>query len=242
MLFRFGARGLLTVGLVASIALAATDPVGDTLEGIEPPVDAVDVQLYWGPGELTCALAFYPIPPVDPFDLSIIIDLDLDQSPLTGRSSHIGDVWFEDVPPLGADYSMYLFGGNFVLLTRTIDGVEQEVAFVQGYSEWPVVSFSLPRTLFDESFSGNCIDYTVVTATWSGMSDRVPNTAQPLSACAPDFNNDGLIDDDDVAFLVACRTGPTILNNVPACAIADLDADGDIDQDDFGHFQRQRIH
>jgi len=241
MLLCAGARGLLIVGLITTVSLGVTDPVGDTVEFVDPPVDMVRADLDWGPGELAGTIEFYPTPVIDG-ELLVIVNLDLDQDPLTGRTSHIADFWLDDVPPLGADYTVYIFQEGILLLTRIQDGIEQDVLFGQAYTVWPEVSFSLPREVFDPSFTDNCLNYTVVAGTFGGFSDRIPNSATPLDACAPDFNEDGVIDDEDVAFMADCRTGPAIPNTVPACMKADLDSDGDIDQDDFGIFQRQRVH
>ena len=66
-----------------------------------------------------------------------------------------------------------------------------------------------------------------------------------------DFDQDCLVDQDDLAIFKACWTGPNAPydpNHLPVgCALApdaqghiaaDLDHDGDVDQDDFGIFQR----
>ncbi len=76
--------------------------------------------------------------------------------------------------------------------------------------------------------------------------------ATPIPVCAwADFNGSGSVDGDDLALLAACRTGPAVpydAGNLPgACSLvpdqggviaADADRDGDVDQDDFGAFQR----
>lgn len=59
------------------------------------------------------------------------------------------------------------------------------------------------------------------------------NTAPPT-----DFDGDCDVDSFDVSHLTACLSGPQVEQVVPACQTADLDQDGDIDQDDFGIVQR----
>jgi len=53
-----------------------------------------------------------------------------------------------------------------------------------------------------------------------------------------DFDDDGDVDEDDLAVFAACRSGPAIPQLDPACAAARLDDDDDVDLDDFGLFQR----
>ena len=66
-----------------------------------------------------------------------------------------------------------------------------------------------------------------------------------------DFDRNGVVDDEDVELMANCRTGPMVPYDVealpPNCTLtpdcngflsADLDRDGDVDQDDFGYLQR----
>ena len=66
-----------------------------------------------------------------------------------------------------------------------------------------------------------------------------------------DFNQDGLVDQNDLVVFKECSTGPGVSyhpNHLPpGCTLtpdaqgriaADLDNDGDVDQGDFGIFQR----
>ncbi len=58
----------------------------------------------------------------------------------------------------------------------------------------------------------------------------------------PDFDCDGDVDLDDLAFLVRCIAGPDVTTPPPTCtpeefALADLDDDGDVDLGDFALFQ-----
>lgn len=54
----------------------------------------------------------------------------------------------------------------------------------------------------------------------------------------PDFIVDGFVDSSDRQFLLDCIRGPELPLSGPACNQADLDLDGDVDQTDFGIFQR----
>jgi hypothetical protein len=52
-----------------------------------------------------------------------------------------------------------------------------------------------------------------------------------------DLDHDGHTDREDLDRLDACSSGPAIPYDDPACAEADLDGDGDVDQSDFGLLQ-----
>lgn len=52
-----------------------------------------------------------------------------------------------------------------------------------------------------------------------------------------DFDQDDDVDAADRDHLVTCSSGPAIPQNLVACLDADLDADTDVDQTDFGWFQ-----
>lgn len=58
-----------------------------------------------------------------------------------------------------------------------------------------------------------------------------------------DFNTDCHIDEADLAILAACRSAPGLPHNgTSQCQLADLDQDGDVDQSDFGLFQRRYLN
>jgi hypothetical protein len=52
-----------------------------------------------------------------------------------------------------------------------------------------------------------------------------------------DFNGDGQVNLNDLPLLQACVSGPAV-PLATGCAGRDLDRDGDVDQNDFGIFQR----
>ncbi len=54
----------------------------------------------------------------------------------------------------------------------------------------------------------------------------------------PDFDQNGMVDHTDLELLLGCVTGPAVGPPTSACEQADLDSDMDVDQLDFGLFQR----
>jgi hypothetical protein len=52
-----------------------------------------------------------------------------------------------------------------------------------------------------------------------------------------DFEGDGDVSPDEVAFFMLCVSGPAI-PHLPGCEPADTDSDGDVDMTDFGRVQR----
>ncbi|HOB76105.1 MAG TPA: hypothetical protein PKG54_16445 [Phycisphaerae bacterium] len=54
----------------------------------------------------------------------------------------------------------------------------------------------------------------------------------------PDLDRDTDVDGLDLELFLDCETGPAVPQDDPACRSADFDGDGDVDQDDFGIFQR----
>lgn len=72
----------------------------------------------------------------------------------------------------------------------------------------------------------------------SGMTPEIDAIARVAPRVLPDFDCDSDVDQDDLAFLVECVTGPGMGPPVPGCERADLDRDGDVDQVDFAILQR----
>ena len=73
-------------------------------------------------------------------------------------------------------------------------------------------------------------------------SGTVTGALVDAQGCPPsipgDFNHNGAVDAEDLMHLKTCTLGPAVPQLVPECANARLDADDDVDQDDFGIFQR----
>ncbi len=65
--------------------------------------------------------------------------------------------------------------------------------------------------------------------------DGVGFSPRPIRS---DFDRDGDVDVDDIAFFDDCSTGPAIGPIATGCEPADLDGDGDVDQSDFAGVQR----
>ncbi len=70
----------------------------------------------------------------------------------------------------------------------------------------------------------------------------VPGATVDANGCPEvipgDFNRDGDVDADDLDQLEVCASGPGMSQTGEACAKAKLDGDEDVDQTDFGLFQR----
>ena len=68
-----------------------------------------------------------------------------------------------------------------------------------------------------------------------------PDTAVDANGCPPtipgDFDEDGDVDNGDIALFEFCGSGPSV-PAIVLCQDMDLDMDGDVDQDDFGIVQR----
>jgi hypothetical protein len=118
----------------------------------------------------------------------------------------------------------YQIGGEDVLTQRlrldlrtNAGPVEHfDSGYVAGGSEFPALDITVGAN--DQV----CVDTAV----------RV--TAKP----AGDFNLDGAVDRNDLAWFQACVTGMGFVHPDPACRTADLDDDGDVDQMDFAALQR----
>ncbi len=113
--------------------------------------------------------------------------------------------------------------GTTVRVSRTAAGAQSA-----GISGYPAISAGGHAVAFD-SFADD-----LVAGDENKRVDIFVRDARPVC----DFDDDGDVDADDVAYLRACRSGPAVPQPDPACAAARLDADDDVDQDDFGIFQR----
>lgn len=66
------------------------------------------------------------------------------------------------------------------------------------------------------------VEFRSITVAWSAGGD---------------LDDNGEVNTADVALFIVCRTGPHIPLSDSACAPADLDCDGDVDQSDYGLLQ-----
>ena len=65
------------------------------------------------------------------------------------------------------------------------------------------------------------------------------NVVVSVSSPAPDFDNDGDVDQFDLGYMLACAGGAGLpIHGFPGCETTDLDGDDDVDMDDFAKFQR----
>jgi hypothetical protein len=71
----------------------------------------------------------------------------------------------------------------------------------------------------------------------SGVTPEIDAFADVEAMSFPDLDCDSDVDQDDLALLQACASGPDIAA-APGCERADFDQDGDADQDDFAIWQR----
>ncbi len=81
-------------------------------------------------------------------------------------------------------------------------------------------------------------DWAAMDGTAKGL-DAVYERIELTWTAYPDLTDDGRVDADDVEAFQTCQSGPAVPQEDPVCQNADLDADGDVDQDDFGLLQRQ---
>lgn len=94
------------------------------------------------------------------------------------------------------------------------------------------------ETSFTDTAStfGSTYTYAVRAIDLEGNVSADVESEVTLAAPA-DFNLDGYVNDNDLAFFTTCLTSAN-LDVIPACSAADLDGDGDADLDDFGILQR----
>ncbi len=95
-------------------------------------------------------------------------------------------------------------------------------------------------TLYNFRFDANAPPHPGV-ATIGLFRPAVPDTVTltvQTPAILGDVNDDNAVDIADVAMFQDCQTGPFIVIENPNCAMADLDADSDVDFADFAVLQR----
>jgi len=105
----------------------------------------------------------------------------------------------------------------------------------------PVTTGNQSWTLFinAKNFKGPVAFYTPVT--WSRISRRHPPAVGPGLDARPGLVTGGAIEVNTVPRFVSEDTRRTCYSRIPAssaCLNRDADGDGDVDQADFGAFQR----
>lgn len=118
--------------------------------------------------------------------------------------------------------------------------------FLAGLGPGPLMPGSTSALLVIQTDARN---YGVIPA--SVINGSVAEAASFAPSVEADFNHDLSVDQQDLAILQACATGPAVLYDpatlTPGCEqepdsfgliAPDLDRDGDIDMDDFGILQR----
>lgn len=99
----------------------------------------------------------------------------------------------------------------------------------------------IPPVLGSDPWAGRNIGIQIISTVSLELAggywriDHVRLVSMPVPA---DFDHEGDVDADDLAFFDLCASGPAIPQDDPACQAAKLDSDEDVDQTDFGLFQR----
>jgi hypothetical protein len=214
------------------------DPIGDQLEPNEPAgPDLTAVELVLDDAAVTVKLTLDPASSEFLNSLEGMIDFDADADPSTGGVSWIEASGSEPFPAMGVDYSVSFSPGIATLVQMTAQGPS-----LLGFSAPTVVGQSVvvafPSGMFCAAGSPCLTDgctLAVMVGANGAPTDRAPNGGIPLGV--GDFDANGLVNGADVQHLQSCRSGPAI-RLVGGCEDADLDADGDVDLDDFGILQR----
>jgi hypothetical protein len=248
--FQLHRKSIAAALTVVSLASAGWgDPIGDLLDGSPPPaLDLTRVTTSLQPGFLVVRMEFDPsaAQPSDMNELSGFVDFDVDSNPQTGTSSHIESLLPPPAPypSIGVDYFLAIYPG-FALAELYLVTAEEAVS-INLYDvvfEGMSAVLEVPLCQNNDPYTGICIDgrYDLVAllGNGNGFTDRIPNDASVLKRPVADFDSDGIVGLADVSHMRLCRTGASIPQNDPQCYAADLDADTDVDQDDFGLLQRE---
>lgn len=116
------------------------------------------------------------------------------------------------------------------------------------FAGWSVAQIA---TKYGCSAGGTGFDLAVLGLPWiqyvrfenppgSGTVPEIDAVADVVARVLPDLDCDSDVDEDDLAFLIQCATGPGLGPPSPGCERADLDRDDDVDQVDFAILQRCR--
>lgn len=93
-----------------------------------------------------------------------------------------------------------------------------------------------PEADFDGDGTITLVDYQSWLQAYRAAVNN-PQAPAPLEVLG-DFQRDGRVNEPDADHILECQTGSMVAQNDPACRDADMDGDTDVDQDDFGVFQR----
>jgi len=222
-----------------------TDPPGDFLPHYEAPdLDLLHASVAFEATQIRITLEFNSAyaQSSDLEMLSGFIDFDTDMDVETGTETHLADLG-PPIPPLGVDYYLMLYPGTCVAeLVRIYEGEAFSIDFFPIQTDGMTAIIEVDRCA-PEEFTGIAISPNFAAAIIAGngygeATDRMPNDDNPLIKAGPcDFDSSGLVNTADLNYLEACTTGASVQQTDPGCDAADLDDDGDIDQDDFGIFQ-----
>jgi hypothetical protein len=184
--------------------------------------------------------------------------LDLDTAALVGTdpgaSFHfvLNNKIYKDnrIPPRGfTNANFEQFGGEPVGYSYADGQYWDDTYYVV-----PPGASSAEVTLYYQSTSKEYIEFlrdenTTNTAgqemydLWNNNGKCPPDTMSATTLAVigpdvrPDFDRDSDVDEDDLATLVSCWTGPVVSPVPPGCEDADFDNDGDVDHSDFGTLQ-----
>ncbi|NLF17472.1 MAG: hypothetical protein GX595_09460, partial [Lentisphaerae bacterium] len=142
---------------------------------------------------------------------------------VTTRYYHDGQNVIEERDGSDARVRYHVNGAQFI--------DERVATFEDGSSAF---TYYLLKENFSVAGTGNADGSTVERLDYSATG----SFAGSGGGIDVDYTNDGYVDADDLDEFAACALGPAIPQTDPACADKRLDADDDVDQDDFGIFQR----
>lgn len=121
-----------------------------------------------------------------------------------------------------------------------VDKWNHQTAAFSEDAGWVVASSALPATRDDLTKVLSDITALVIVAEFYNGTERTYLDNVIMSSPLPqDLDHDADVDADDLVALTTCMSGPMVLlESTSDCRVADFDADGDVDQSDFGIAQR----
>jgi hypothetical protein len=231
-------------------SIGSPEPINGISGGISYDQDG---NLYWalsnsGFAPINAGGAIYRRDAVDGVITQLVDELDVWLA-----SDSFGSVAFNDIIA-GPDCHVYLF--NREAAARHIlafDVTNPKLTLAQFLSQMDLATGDMGTfPAYVGQFEIYDKDLVFTSGGLSKISNSIYHTRLigfPLVRA--DFDNNGAVDNDDVLQMLSCRTGPMVPYDVEAlpegCTLtpdcfgilpADLDRDGDVDQDDFGYLQR----